>query len=290
MIGNALLEVLSERGIDAIATTRSVSLLPAERRSGFVEFDVVSDDPATLLSDFGPGDYVVNCTGVIKQNIDDANAAHRRNAIAINAEFPYALAALAEEQGFRVVHIATDCVYSGRDGDYSESALHDCTDVYGKTKSLGEVPSDSVVNIRCSMIGRELKGRASLLEWVLDHPAGSTFGGYTDHIWNGVTARGFGRVVAGIIETANPISGTHHLVPADRVTKHELSQLILDAYGRGDVTVEPVVTGKPVDRTLATTEPQTSAALWRDAGFSEPPRIANLVADLVRGPSLSTLG
>ena len=282
MIGNAISRVFVERGIPLRATTRNVSAIAPDARDSFVEFDVVDGNLERLLAPFGEGDYVVNATGVIKQQIDDANAAQRRNAIAMNSDFPYAVAALAEQQGFRVIHVATDCVYSGSTGGYAEDALHDATDVYGHSKSLGEVPSSQVLNIRCSMIGFELKNKKSLLEWVLNHETGDVFPGYTDHRWNGVTARAFGRVVAGIVENGTTLSGQQHLIPADSVDKSELSSMILAAFGLEGIVVEPRDTGKPVDRTLATLAPAASTGLWQNAGYETPPTIGEMVTELAR--------
>lgn len=287
MIGNAISTVFAERGLAVTSTTRDLAALPPARREAFVSFDVLAGDLDELLAGYGPGDYVVNGTGVIKQQIDDTRAADRRNAIAMNSEFPYALAAAAGRQGFRVIHIATDCVYSGRTGRYDESALHDATDVYGHSKSLGEVPSAAVLNLRCSMIGRELKNKASLLEWVLDHPSGSSFSGYTDHLWNGITARTFGKIVAGIVSTGNDLAGLQHVVPSDHVNKSDLSRLILDAFGAEGVEVVPRETGRPVDRTLATNHPAENARLWSDAGFESPPTIGEMVHELAAQSALA---
>lgn len=282
MIGNEISRVFVERGIALVATTRDVSAISPDARAGFVEFDVITDDLRTILAGYGEGDYVVNATGVIKQQIDDTDAAQRRNAIAMNSEFPYEVAELAEQQGFRVIHVATDCVYSGATGGYAEDALHDATDVYGHTKSLGEVPSGQVLNIRCSMIGFELKNNKSLLEWVLNHHAGDVFDGYTDHRWNGITARAFGRAVAGIVEQGSTAFGQQHLVPADSVDKSQLSTMILSAFGVDGVVVEPRETGKPVDRTLTTTAPAAVEALWKNAGYAAAPTIEEMVEELAQ--------
>jgi len=91
----------------------------------------------------------------------------------------------------KVLQIATDCVYSGKTGNYDEAAKHDALDVYGKTKSLGEVNARHVLNIRCSIIGPELKGRLSLLEWFLSQPTGARVNGYAHHQWNGITTLQF---------------------------------------------------------------------------------------------------
>jgi dTDP-4-dehydrorhamnose reductase len=281
MLGSAVLGALSERGIAVHATTRDVSLLPPDLVPSFSTFDVTLDDLRDVVAGYGEGDTVVNCIGIIKHHIDDADSAHRRNAIAINAEFPYELDALAERQGFTVIQIATDCVYSGDRGHYDETALHDATDVYGMTKSLGEVPSRNMLNLRCSIIGPENKNGKSLLEWVLAHEPGSSFSGYTDHHWNGVTAQAFGRLTAGIIETRNTVTGTYHVVPADVVDKFSLSNIILDAYRKSEVSVIPVVTGNAIDRTLSTVHPEVNARLWKDAGYSDIPTISDMVGDLV---------
>ena len=170
----------------------------------------------------------------------DDLAADRRRAVEVNASFPYRLATAADARGVRIIQIATDCVYSGAIGRYDESASHDATDVYGQTKSLGEVPGDHVLNLRCSIIGPEIGSTTSLLEWVLAHPQGATLGGYIDHHWNGVTTLAFARVASGIVLAGDPLAGTHHLVPADSVSKAELVRLIAQAWGRDDLDIRDV--------------------------------------------------
>ena len=282
MLGTAVVRSLLGFGLDVRATARVVDEAPADIREHFVPFDAATDDVAELLADLGDGDYVVNCIGIIKPYIHDDNAAERRRAVAINSALPYAIAEAASTGGFRVIQIATDCVYSGAKGLYDENDLFDPTDVYGKSKSLGEVPSERFLNLRCSVIGPEIKGKTSLLEWVLAHEPGSSFSGYTDHLWNGLTGQAFGRVVAGIITTKRELSGTFHVVPDGLVSKDELSRIILAAYGRTDVTVTPTATGHAIDRTLATVFPDVNSQLWHDAGYTSIPSVEHMVYDLVR--------
>jgi dTDP-4-dehydrorhamnose reductase len=280
MLGSTVLSVLGAQGFAVTATTRDLAIVPENLRETFSVFNASLDDIASTVAGLGPGDVVVNCIGIIKHHLRDDVSADRLNAIDINAVLPYRLAAAAEAQGFRVIQIATDCVYSGSEGDYDESSAHDAIDVYGQTKSLGEVPSAAFLNLRCSIIGPEQKNRDSLLEWVLGHEPGSTFSGYLDHRWNGVTTDTFARVVAGLISSGRELTGTYHLVPADAVDKNTLSRLILDAYGRDDVAVTPVETGKPVDRTLATLHPEVNLSLWRDGGYENPPTIEAMLRTL----------
>ena len=280
MIGHGVVTSFLERGVDVRATTRHPQLVPEHEASLFEEFEVVDGNLARLVAGYGSGDFVINCVGLIKQYIRDEDLGDRRRAIAVNADFPHALAEFASAQGFRIIHITTDCVFSGGRGSYVETDRHDATDVSGKSKSLGEVPGLGIVNLRCSVIGQEMRGFKSLLHWVLGHDSGETFGGYRDHEWNGVTAMAFGRIVAGIIATANPVSGTVHIVPADSVNKYELSRIILETYGRRDVSVLPKETGSPVNRVLGTVHPVVNARLWADAGYEAIPSIEQLVQGL----------
>ncbi|MEJ1230382.1 MAG: sugar nucleotide-binding protein [Galbitalea sp.] len=225
---------------------------------------------------------MINTLGLIKHHIDDADSRDRETAVRVNALFPYELASIAERQGFRVLQIVTDCVYSGSRGGYTEDDKHDATDVYGQTKSLGEVPSAAVLKLRCSVIGPEHSSQVNLMAWVLSHADGTAFNGYTDHIWNGLTTLAFARMIEGIIVSDNPISGTVHVEPRGSISKYELARLILSAYGRTEVEVLPVDTGARVDRTIATLHPEINDRLWRDAGYSAIPTIEELVRELAR--------
>jgi dTDP-4-dehydrorhamnose reductase len=278
MLGSTLLREFRARGIDTIATARRPGSV--EPGSEIRRFDVETDDVDQALDGMTDGDYVVNCIGVIRHLMRDDLAADRLRAIEVNASFPYRLATAADARGLRILQIATDCVYSGATGRYDESAAHDATDVYGQTKSLGEVPGNHVLNLRCSIIGPEMGSTTSLLEWVLAHPHGATVGGYIDHHWNGVTTLAFARVASGIVVAGDPLAGTRHLVPADSVSKAELVRLIARAWGRDDLDIREVSTSRPIDRTLDTLDPELSRRLWRQGGYPEPPSIADMVAEL----------
>jgi dTDP-4-dehydrorhamnose reductase len=280
MLGLTVVEHLADEGFAVAATSRDPERVAPPLRSLFSEYSVERGGLADVLRQLGPGDSVVNCVGLIKHHIDDNSSSDRREAVRVNSEFPYELANLAETTGFRIIQIATDCVFSGSTGQYSEHSPHDAGDVYGQSKSLGEVPSDQVLNLRCSIIGPELETNVSLLNWILSHPAGSSFSGYLDHVWNGVTTLAFARVVAGMLRTTNAMSGTVHLVPADSVNKFQLSEMVLAAFGRDGVTVQPTQTGNGIDRTLATIDPVRNELLWHDAGYSAIPTIDEMVREL----------
>lgn len=279
MLGNAVVRKLHLEGMELLATARN-PLLVRDAGVPFAQFAVGSSRLRSLLLGYGPGDYVVNCVGLIKHHMDDSSSGDRLEAIRVNAEFPYSLANSAELQGFQVVQIATDCVYSGKVGAYTEQSAHDALDVYGKTKSLGEVPSSQVLNLRCSIIGQESAGATSLVGWLLSQEQGATIRGYIDHRWNGVTTSAFAEIVAGLVSSGSDLAGVYHLVPANAMTKSDLSSSILSAFGRHDVTVMPFATGLPIDRTLATIHPELNSQLWRLGGYSEPPTIESMVRSL----------
>lgn len=203
-------------------------------------------------------DFVVNCIGIIKPYCRDDDPDGVRRAIKVNAGFPHILERWAREHSVRVLQIATDCVYSGTRGFYKESDPHDAWDVYGKTKSLGEVHSPYVLNIRTSVIGPEIKGRLSLLEWVLSHPSGSILDGYAHHHWNGVTTLQYADLCAMIINEpaifddlvgTNPV---HHFVPNRPINKRDLVALLSDVFECNHKVKTCVSQGMPIYRTLAT--------------------------------------
>ena len=230
--------------------------------------------------ELGPTDYVINCIGVIKPYISEDSAASRERALLINSVFPYALDALANDLGFKIIQIATDCVFSGVRGNYLETDLHDATDTYGKTKSLGEVPSENMMNIRVSIIGPEAARSTSLFEWVRNQPKNSEINGYSDHYWNGITSAGFARICRGLIENNGFVAGTHHLLPSDSMTKFDLVTEIAEKSGRKDIKIIKGPSGHKVDRTLATTNESLNAQLWMNAGYLTIPRISELVAEI----------
>lgn len=280
MLGQAVVAKLSGSGLSITATARDenhVFSAPTETRTF-----TVGDPVESVFGNLGIGDYVVNCVGLIKHHMNDSVSTDRIAAVHINSEFPYQLNALAMKRGFRVIQIATDCVFSGSVGAYVESSHHDAFDVYGKTKSLGEVPSPQFLNLRCSIIGEEAGGNTSLVGWLLSQTPRSEIRGFSDHIWNGVTTDVFANIVLGLINSKSELSGTYHLVPEDAADKSELSAAILRAFGRDDVVVIPTETGNPVNRTLSTNFPEVNRSIWALGGYGRPPRIGEMVKNLGR--------
>jgi dTDP-4-dehydrorhamnose reductase len=269
MLGHVMVDVLRASNFEVVTAGRSNSDIQLDARA--------KEHTDARLNGF---EYIVNCIGLITHNIDEEKSDSVAEAELINTEFPKRLTAFAEEVGSKVIQIATDCVFSGAKGNYVESDIHDATDVYGLTKSAGEVVSENVMHLRASIVGKELKSKKSLLEWVLGQPEGAYIQGYIDRRWNGVTTIAFSKVVAGILQSNSFSPGTWHLVPKDEVSKFELVSLFAESFGRADLQVTASESGLAKDMTLSTEHPEANHRLWEAAGYQQIPAIRQLIAEI----------
>ncbi len=261
MLGSMVYDVLSKNtGFDVRGTARDPKDFTLVKKGKIYAFDAEQGDLASkVFSDFTP-DYIVNCIGIIKPYCKDNDPQGILRAIKVNALFPYLLASTAASIKARVIQIATDCVYSGTKGKYTEKSLHDELDVYGKTKSLGEVALPNFLNIRCSIIGPEPKNKVSLLEWFLSRKPEEKLTGFTHHTWNGVTTLQFAEICQSVIERGDvffdeivKVSPVHHLVINETVNKFELLNIFNKVFDKKfNITAVDNI-GAPVDRSIAST-------------------------------------
>lgn len=192
--------------------------------------------------------WVINCVGVIKPQIAINGTAE---TIRVNSLFPHVLAGVGADLGHHILHITTDCVFSGKTGAYVETSPHDELDIYGRTKSLGE-PENCMV-IRTSIIGEERFHKRSLIEWAKSQ-AGKSVRGFTNHTWNGITCLEFAHVAHRLMDTGVSWKGVRHVYSPTAVDKLQLLGLIDAAYGL-KLSIEPFETPVPCYRTLATNHP-----------------------------------
>jgi dTDP-4-dehydrorhamnose reductase len=269
MLGREVHKHLLEAGFDSITVGRDNSE---------IEFQV-GKHPIENIN-IGDFDYIINCIGLISHLIDEGDINSRIDALSLNSLFPNELAAHASNWNVRIIQIATDCVFSGLDGNYIESSIHDATDIYGRTKSLGEVDNPNVMNLRASIIGREGRGFKSLVEWVLRQPDESKIQGFTDKLWNGVTTKAFAQIVVGILKNDLFRPGLQHIVPANKLSKAKLVQHIAQEFGRVDITILEAPSGEPKDLTLSTNQPEFNQFLWESAGYKEVPKIEQMIREM----------
>ena len=280
MLGGAVVRAFSGFTGGLLVSSRTGQIKGIEQTIEQIRFDAKLDSAGEALQSLGSGDYVINCIGVIKSEIDEQSESSKENATQVNAEFPRKLSAEAESRGLRVIQIATDCAYSGKTGKYSESSPHDALDHYGITKSRGEVESESMMHLRVSIIGPETRGHTSLYDWVSRQPRNAQITGYVNHRWNGIPAKHFGKMARGIVQADTFSAGVHHVIPQDEVTKCELVTLIAQHSKRTDIQIFPGLAEDQIDRTLATNNPVFNSLLWSNAGYPTPPTIRDLVAEI----------
>jgi dTDP-4-dehydrorhamnose reductase len=264
MLGSAVYRILkkSER-YDVIGTTRK-------------ELDAESANIDDIKNIVKGCDYIINCIGLIKTYIHDDNFIEAERAIKINALFPYKLAACE----IKVIQIATDCVYDGVKGNYMENAVHNALDIYGKTKSLGEVARENFLNLRCSIIGLEANNKKSLLEWFINQGVNAQINGYKNHLWNGISTIAFAKICKGIIENDKWFHGLQHIIPNDITTKADMLTVFAKVFDRKDIAISYTNAQERIDRTILTINPSRNKELWAMAGYDKTPNISDLVKEL----------
>lgn len=277
MLGSTMTRVLEQQFGSVIEFNRSGESVTGNNRA--LRLNLLEEyDLQSLFKNFEV-EYVFNATGLIKQKINSNNDFDLNAANLVNNTFVQNLNNFSIATGVKVLQIGTDCVYSGEEGNYAESDPFNPTDVYSKTKSLGEVASTEAMTLRCSIIGKENTGAFSLLSWVLSQPLNSKINGFTNHYWNGLTTLHFSKIVSGIIQSESFAKGVMHVVPRDAVSKYELVKVIAESFGRLDLDIQEFSTDTKVNRILSTVNPVRNLQLWQEGGYGTVPSILDMVTE-----------
>lgn len=228
MLGHKLAQVLPEYGFDVWAAVKGdpaelmrFGVAPDDRCIGGVDaskFETVVD----AVSRVSPG-FLVNAIGVIKQKTSSTDTA---SMIEVNSVFPHRLAGLAADISARLLTFSTDCVFSGSRGGYTENDLPDASDLYGRSKALGEITDGNALTVRTSIIGRELTSSHGLLEWFLSNRGGRVKG-FTRAFFSGFPTVSLSHIAAKYILNNSALRGTYHVSSA-RISKHDLLVRIRD--------------------------------------------------------------
>ena len=267
MLGNAVLKFFSESsGFDVYGSARSstvLKLLPKKLHSHVLTgIDIESFDSIANLFAVVHPDVVINCIGLVKQlaEADDPLA-----AIPINAILPHRLARLCQVGKARLVHMSTDCVFSGSKGMYEEADAPDANDLYGRTKFLGEVDYPNAITLRTSIIGHELAGNRSLVGWFLAQEG--SVKGFKRAIFSGLPTVEIARIIRDHVIPNPELRGLHH-VSADPINKYDLLRLVAQVYEK-NIEIIP-------DNTL-TIDRSLNSASFRDLTGYIPPAWEELV-------------
>ena len=219
-----------------------------------------------LFTKHGPFKFIINCIGAIKPSINESNPASVADAVRLNAYFPHELVAYASVYGGKIIHPSTDCVFSGdQEAPYIENDIPDATDIYGRSKAMGESPG--AMNIRASIIGPEIHTQRSLLEWYLGQQG--RVNGYTNHYWNGITTLQWAKTALQIMESELWKPGIQHICTTS-VTKARLLEIFKQEFAYANIN------GASVNRVCA---PQTK---WMTLGSQNLPYLSQiLMPDIV---------
>lgn len=261
MLGNALLRYLHSKGHrDVVGTVRSANMPPGLSEVSnhiITDIDVMHVDSLIKVFAETRPDVVINCIGVVKQ----ASIANDPICvIPINSLLPHRLASLSKASGARLIHISTDCVFSGKRGAYVEEDFPDAEDLYGRSKLIGEVNQSESLTIRTSIIGHELRGARGLVNWFLSQEG--AIKGYKSAIFSGLPSVEIARIIEEHILPNPELQGLYHL-SADPINKYELLELVAEIYGK-KISIIPDETLK-INRSL-------DSSRFRDAtGFTPRP-------------------
>jgi dTDP-4-dehydrorhamnose reductase len=244
MLGRTMLKVLAQRADWQVSGSIRAKIFdgiaPGAVMTGI---DLSSPDHlARLFSKIKPN-VVINCAGLIK-HLPEGN--DPITALTVNALLPHRLAEYCAMTGARLIHVSTDCVFSGATGNYLETDITDAMDIYGKTKALGEVAGVDTVTLRTSIIGHEHGTSFGLLEWFL---AQCHCKGFRRAIFSGLPTVEFSRIVRDIVIHDTSLNGIYH-VGAAPIDKFSLLQIIAKIYKRN--TIITADSEFSIDRSLNT--------------------------------------
>lgn len=227
MLGSTLLKYFFRENYDVYGTVRNIKF------SEFFDDSLrdkirVYDYPGPIeeiISEVKP-DYVINCIGIIKQHSKKVLISDQ---IKINSLLPHYLDEICNKFHSRLIQISTDCVFSGNKGMYSEIDIPDATDVYGRTKCLGEVLSLNSTILRTSIIGHELLGCHSLIDWFLSQEG--SIKGYKNAIFSGLPTVELARIISDYVIPNPDLQGIYH-VSSNPISKFDLLQLVANEYDK----------------------------------------------------------
>lgn len=229
MLGYSLFSNLSDyKHLDVFGTVRSIKKKEVFFKNRisklFTNININDTSSIERIINYLKPDIVLNCIGLIKQH--DISKQHI-SAITVNALFPHQLANICDNNGSKLIHFSTDCVFDGTIGNYKENDLPTATDLYGKSKFLGEVNYGRHITLRTSIIGHELSTSVSLIDWFLIQE--KCVDGFSKAIFSGLPTCYIAKILAELIFTNPKLKGMYHL-SVDPIDKFSLLTLVAESY------------------------------------------------------------
>ncbi len=238
MLGSAVFKYcISDQYLTVWGTIRSSSaknFFPINVHQQLIENVDVQDDVSLIhvMNKIKP-DVVINCVGLIKQL---ANSGDPLAVLPLNAMLPHRLSQLCALAGARLIHISSDCVFSGRKGMYTEDDVSDAEDLYGKSKYIGELSGSAhTVTLRTSIVGHELSRKSSLIDWFLAQSG--TVNGFTKAIFSGLSTIELAKIIKDVVIPNPKLSGLYN-VSSSPIDKYSLLKIVAEIYGK-DIKIIP---------------------------------------------------
>jgi dTDP-4-dehydrorhamnose reductase len=240
MAGHVIATFLAEKGYDVETVSANNRLNPHTTL-----LDVTRQDELHQYLAGTEFDVIVNCIGMLIKASDE----QKDRAVYLNAYLPHLLEKHYEESKTKVIHLSTDCVFSGKHAPYTEDSWYDGALFYDRSKALGEINNNKDLTFRMSIIGPDMHRKGiGLFNWFFSQTG--LISGYTKAIWNGITTIELARGIDAAI--GQDLTGLYHLVPKNNISKYDLLQLFVAQFERSDITVQPV-DGVLLDKTLVNT-------------------------------------
>jgi dTDP-4-dehydrorhamnose reductase len=262
MIGHKMYQVLSKAYFDTWVLfkkkTIEVPSFEIFNKDKIIDnFDLIHFDKLNDILDNLMPDVIINAAGItIRRGINE----DRYRSIMINSALPHFLNNWTKINNKRLIHFSTDCVFSGKNGFYSEDSLTDAEDTYGKTKALGEVISKNSVTLRGSMIGRELENKTELLEWFLNQNE-TTVRGFMNVIYSGITTFKMAKYVHEIIRDFPDLHGIYN-VSSYSLSKYDLVNIFNTLFKKGTSIIP--------ESSYASNKDLDSTKFFEKTGFIKP--------------------
>jgi len=225
MAGHMISCYMEEQGFVVYRVSRSEKNSEMSRR-----IDVVNIDQVIQYIDEVGADVVINCIGLLQKQCEERSDL----AVLINSYMPHCLEYHYERSRVKIIHLSTDCVFSGERGNYREDDLPDGKTFYDRSKSLGEINNDKDITLRMSIIGPDVdENGTGLFNWFMKQ--NGTINGYSNAIWNGVTTLELAEAIVAAIEV--DLTGLYHLVPHGSIDKYNLLLLFQKIFEKTNIKV-----------------------------------------------------
>lgn len=240
MAGHTIAIYLKEQGHNVLGFARhEVPFVPC------ITGDAMDTGFLRELISNGEFDSVVNSIGILNQSAEQ----HKSRAVFLNSYFPHFLADVTSGTSTQVIHMSTDCVFSGKTGNYTEDSLRDGTTFYDRTKALGELEDDKNITLRNSIVGPDINTEGiGLLNWFMKQ--NGEIKGYTGAMWTGMTTLQLAKIMEKAAE--QKAHGLYNMVPEHNISKYDLLRLF-NCYIRNDTVQIQPYDGFTADKTLVRT-------------------------------------